>query len=202
MRKFVVIMAIVSAMTLTAVTAAFGVSATMGNDAVPRSHIDSWSHFTVVDTNNPAAFDGTMAEVTVFGQRAGIVRFVIVDAANVITQVSDEVAVAGTGVETLALPEPMGVTTGANLGVHFVGQSSIPSDRFVGEPAYWNPQGSAPTVGQVVGTSGTESRIYSMNAAITASSPDVCKDGGWEGYGYKNQGQCIASVVANERASK
>ena len=43
---------------------------------------------------------------------------------------------------------------------------------------------------------------YSMNAEISASSPEICKNGGWEQYGYKNQGQCIASVVANENSGK
>jgi hypothetical protein len=44
-------------------------------------------------------------------------------------------------------------------------------------------------------------RIYSMNATIHASSPDLCKKGGWETYEFKNQGQCIASIVANDNAA-
>ena len=33
---------------------------------------------------------------------------------------------------------------------------------------------------------------------LTLDSMDQCKDGAWEGYGFKNQGQCIASIVAND----
>lgn len=35
---------------------------------------------------------------------------------------------------------------------------------------------------------------------LTLSSMDQCKDGAWEGFGFKNQGQCIASVVANDNS--
>ena len=33
-------------------------------------------------------------------------------------------------------------------------------------------------------------------------SKDECTDGAWEGFGFKNQGQCIASIQANEKAGK
>jgi hypothetical protein len=48
----------------------------------------------------------------------------------------------------------------------------------------------------------TQGRIYSMNATIEASSPAICKDGGWEMYDFKNQGQCIASIVAKDNSGK
>lgn len=35
---------------------------------------------------------------------------------------------------------------------------------------------------------------------LTLSSMDQCKDGAWEGFGFKNQGQCIASIVANDNS--
>lgn len=34
------------------------------------------------------------------------------------------------------------------------------------------------------------------------STKDDCKDGGWASYGFTNQGQCVASVQANENAGK
>lgn len=34
------------------------------------------------------------------------------------------------------------------------------------------------------------------------TSKDDCKNGGWESYDFKNQGQCIASIVANDNAGK
>lgn len=35
---------------------------------------------------------------------------------------------------------------------------------------------------------------------LTLTSMDQCKNGGWEGFGFKNQGQCIASIVANDHS--
>jgi hypothetical protein len=35
---------------------------------------------------------------------------------------------------------------------------------------------------------------------LTLTSMDQCKDGAWEGFGFRNQGQCIASIVANDNS--
>jgi hypothetical protein len=37
---------------------------------------------------------------------------------------------------------------------------------------------------------------------VEAKPVDKCGDNAWEDQGFKNQGQCIASLVANEKAGK
>jgi hypothetical protein len=39
-----------------------------------------------------------------------------------------------------------------------------------------------------------------LPAPPTATTKDDCKSGEWETFGFKNQGQCIASIVANDNA--
>ncbi len=36
---------------------------------------------------------------------------------------------------------------------------------------------------------------------LVAQTKDDCKNGGYAAFGFKNQGQCVASVVANEKAN-
>ncbi len=175
---------------------------TMGNEATDRDHLDTWSNVTVVDTNNPAGVDGVITQVTIYGATSGTVRFVIVDSDLEITQISSEVTVAGNGTETLTLDAPLVVTVGDNLGVHFVAHASVPFDGDVGALAYWNDQGVVPVIGLEVGTGANspQARTYSMNAQIEPASPDACKNGGWTIWGFRNQGLCIASLVANENS--
>jgi hypothetical protein len=47
--------------------------------------------------------------------------------------------------------------------------------------------------------------VYSVGATIVEAAPetkDSCKDGGWEDFGFGRQGQCVASLMANENAGK
>ena len=40
------------------------------------------------------------------------------------------------------------------------------------------------------------------HVGVESITKDDCKDGGWKALGFRNQGQCIASVVANEAAGR
>ena len=187
---------------------ALAVSATMGNDAIDRGNVDTFQNFTVVDTNSPAQFDGYFTEIDYYAHRAGTIRFLVVDSTNTVTWVSDEITAAAKGAYTVPFAEPVGVTTGSNLGVYskLAGVVSWEHDA-TAERAAWEPNRSGlPAVGETLSiapaSDSSARRYYSMNANVRASSPEICKDGGWETYGYRNQGQCIASVVANENAGK
>lgn len=185
---------------------AMAVTVTMGNAATDRATVDSWTNSVTVDTNHPAAFDGYFTEIEYFAERPGQMRFVIVDSAKTVTWVSETVTVEAAGVATLQLDAPVGVTAGSNLGVNTIGAPTISYDYdasappiqqtyggglvAVGDlPAFWDPASLF-----------QPNRVYSMNADVQASSPQICKNGGWEAFGYKNQGQCIASVVANDNS--
>jgi len=186
-------------------TSAAAVTAPIGNPATDRGASDTWQDFTLVDTNHPAAFDGYFTSITYYAEVAGrTVRFVVVDGSGEVTWVSDEVTASSTGPQTVNLGAPVGVTTGSNLGVYSKGYGAVSFDYdTTAQPAYFDVFFSGvPAVGETIDTVGSDPRVYSMNASVTASSPAICKNGGWETYGYPNQGQCIASIVANARAGK
>jgi hypothetical protein len=52
----------------------------------------------------------------------------------------------------------------------------------------------------VVVAVGGETTIYDFEAPLT--SPDQCKQGGWQQFGFTNQGRCVASLVASSHANK
>ena len=74
------------------------------------------------------------------------------------------------------------------------------------------PATSSPVAGVSVKTDpgpnthkGTASTNESQACDYVPSAPvkkDDCKDGGWEAFGFRNQGECVASIVANENADK
>lgn len=202
-RKTLMAPVLAIAMALSAATAAFAVSATIGNDATLRTHVDSYRNFAIVDTNNPAPFDGVFSQVDYYAHRAGDVRFVLVDTAGTVTWVSEVITATAAGTQTATLTTPAGVTAGSNLGVYSVNYGVVSYAYGGDSDAFWEPNNAGlPAVGDAFNTAGAQARTYSMNAKVTATSPEICKDGGWEAYGYKNQGQCIASVVANDHAGK
>jgi hypothetical protein len=205
MRKTLATIGLATMMVLSIVGTAFAVSATMGNDATLRGNVDGYHNFTIVDTNNPAPFDGVFNEITYYAARTGDVRFVIVDSNDEVAWVSDVITATSAGVHTVRLPGPVGVTAGSNLGVYSVNVGVVSWEYDVtAAGAAWEPNNAGlPTVGDTLNYEATtQGRNYSMNVTISATSPDICKDSGWESYGYKNQGQCIASVVADEHADK
>ena len=122
---------------------------------------------------------------------------------------SEDITVTSTGLQTVQLSEAAAITAGDNLGYYTHSYGVIDFAYQGTHAALWEGENSGkPAVGDpFINMSGaapptSSNRIYSMNATIRASSPDVCKHGGWKQYGYKNQGQCIASIVANESAGK
>src|SRR5699024_2923700 len=160
-----------------------------------------WINFTIVDKNAPAPFDGTFTEINYYAERAGDIRFVIVDTTDTITWVSNVIPAAA-GAHTATFTEPVGLTAGSNLGVYSAGAGVVSFEyNNSASPAEFEGYNvGLPAVGETLNYVGESKRIYSMNASIEASSPEVCKDGGWEMYDFKNQGQCIASIVANENS--
>lgn len=185
---------------------ALAVTVTMGNPATDRGSVDTWMDSTTVDTNNPARFDGYFTQIDYFAERSGEMRFVIVDASGTVTWLSEAVTVTSAGADTLELEDPVGVTAGSNLGVYSSGDPVISFDYDESGSLILQTGGDGqPVVNSdpaFVAPDGLyqPNRIYSMNADIDAASPQICKNGGWEKYGYTNQGQCIASVVANENS--
>lgn len=197
-------LAVATALAVGTAVSAHAVTATFGNDVVERGLADTFRDFVIVDTNTPAPFDGTIERIDYWAQRPGDIRFVLVDPAGVVTWVGPVVTATTAGPRSVTLDAPVGLVAGTDLGVYSVG-TGVVSWQYDDDaaPAPFTPNASGlPAVGDTLGVVADSRRVYSMRADVRASSPEVCKDGGWERYGHRNQGQCIASVVANERAGK
>lgn len=59
-----------------------------------------------------------------------------------------------------------------------------------------NDEGVSGYLDNVSVTSGGSTTVFDFEAPLT--SKDGCKRGGWVQYGFRNQGQCVASLVAND----
>ncbi|WP_052666789.1 hypothetical protein [Nitriliruptor alkaliphilus] len=189
---------------------------TIGNAATDRGKVDTWSNFTIVDTNNPASGEGSFSEVEFYAHQAGVIRFLVADAGKVVTYLSDPIDVSTAGEQTAILSvdgvaTPAGVTTGSNLGVYSQGEGVVSFEYAGDAPAYFTGfESGLKDVGENLGDSqvGASERFYSMNATITPAGPatkDACKDGGWESFTlneFRNQGECVSYLMANERAGK
>lgn len=190
----------------------------MGNDAIDRpAGPDSRANFVVVDKNDPASGDGFITAINYYPKRAGTMHFLIVaptGSGDEILWMSPLVTVDSSMLGTLQtymLAAPAGVTAGSWLGLYYPGIGTIPytsgTDGTEVDFTTSYPSGQSPSVGDTLvydeayGTSVYE-RVYSINATvyIQPGSMDDCKNGGWEAYGFRNQGQCIASVVASDNA--
>lgn len=204
MRKTLLAFGVAATIVVGAAAAALGVTATMGNPAIDRTSYDTWWNTTHVDTNNPAPFDGTISTISYYAERVGAFRFVVVDPSSEVTWISEEITAATVGAHQYTAPEPVGVVAGSNLGVYTRNGGVVSFDYAAdAEPAYFQEHmAGLPEVGETLTFLGSSGRYYSMNASVVAASPSICKSGGWENYGYPNQGQCIASVVADEHSGK
>ena len=54
----------------------------------------------------------------------------------------------------------------------------------------------------VFGAEADERFDWTTVEVLTAPTKNDCKDGAWEAQGFKNQGQCIATIEANANAGK
>lgn len=198
MRRVLAVASVLVAVLVASTQPAAAVTSTLGNTATDRASFDTWVNFTIVDTNHPAPFDGYFTSIDYYAERPGAMRFVIVDATDTITWVSARIE-ASAGPGTLTLPGPVGVTAGSNLGVYSEGYGvvSFDYDSTAAPTEFEGYNAGLPALGETLTYVGSSRRVYSMNASVRASSPEICKDDGWMTYGYRNQGQCIASVVAN-----
>lgn len=194
------VLAVVGALLLLALPAA-AVTATMGNAVIDRNGHDTWPA-TLIDMNNPAPFDGYFTQVDYYVDGEGTLNFVVVDATDTVTWISEAVRTEGEGARVLTLDAPVEVSAGSNIGYYTPDvQSPIVSDSSGAIMMFEAPYEPRPEIGETLTyyTSGLP-RTNSISVTVEASSPDICKDGGWKVHGYLNQGLCIASVVADGRS--
>ncbi len=148
------------ALPMTASAAAF----TLGNDANSRPIVDTYSNFTIIDTNNPALVDGQINSFDYYASNTNPFRFVLVDSTNKVLWISDQIIPAGVGPQNFILVTPVVVHTGDNIGMYFAQTGTIPFEQ-PGSNAIYTPNGNGlPAVNSTLTVEGSNGRVYSLRA--------------------------------------
>ena len=136
----------------------------IGNDSASRSIVDTYTNFTIIDTNNPATANGEVTSFDYYASNTNAFRFVIVNSGNKVTWVSDPIIPASVGSHSFILATPAVVQAGDNVGMYFASSGTIPFD-YVGAPAAYTPNNNGlPVVGATLSIEGTSGRTYSLVA--------------------------------------
>ena len=143
---------------------ALAASVVVGNPAIARANLDTYSNFTIIDTNHPVSASGSLGVFQYYAANTNSFEFVLVNASNVVEWVSPTITPTVTGAQTYLYPATVSVQAGWNLGVHFDSTGTIPFD-YTGAPAAYTPNNTGrPTVGSTLSIEGTSDRMYSWNA--------------------------------------
>lgn len=144
---------------------------TVGNNTSVQTQLDTYSNFTVIDTNHPVSGNGSLSTFNYYAANTNPFAFVLVDSSGVVQWMSDTITPAGVGVYSYTPSSSVPVAAGWNLGVYFTETGTIPFEYNTGAPAEWTPNGSgAPTVGSALTYESTSTfgdwvdRVYSFDA--------------------------------------
>jgi hypothetical protein len=166
---------ILAALAVTAATlASVAVAATsnFGNAAVPRTFLDTFSAFTIVDTAATASGDGVITDLNYFAANTHSFRFVLLDSTtgSHVLWVSPDITPSGVGAATFTPAIPIPVHAGNAVGVYSDSTGVIPftlnSAQFQGSgpDPFTNGGNPVPVVGGTVPFVGITDRDYSYNA--------------------------------------
>ena len=137
---------------------------TVGNDTTARAIVDTYGNFVIIDTNHPVTASGGLNTFSYYASNTNAFRFVLVDSANKVLWISDQITPAGTGIQTFTPVSPVVVHAGDNLGLYFTSTGTIPFE-YAGNPAQYMPNNSGlPTVGQTLAYESSNNRTYSFVA--------------------------------------
>ncbi|MDP3882876.1 MAG: hypothetical protein Q8Q48_02365 [Candidatus Staskawiczbacteria bacterium] len=147
-------------------------SFSLGNDATGRSQLDSRSNFTVLDTNNPSAMEGQITGFSYYATNTNSFRFVLVDNADMVKWVSDEITPAtAPGANTYTPSSPVDVSVDDNIALYFASTGTIPYE-VTGADAYYTVQDSGlPVVDTTLTYESSEGRTYSFVAYGNTVTP-------------------------------
>jgi hypothetical protein len=144
-----------------------------GNTAVPRTFIDTFSAFTIVDTAATAPSDGVITDLNYYAANGNSFRFVLIDntASAKVLWVSPDIAPSGVGAATFTPATPIPVHAGNEVGIYSDSAGVIPftlnSDSFAGSgpDPFTLPGQPVPSVGATLSPiAGITDRDYSYNA--------------------------------------
>ncbi len=148
-----------------AATPAQAAAFTLGNDSASRSIVDTYTNFTIIDTNNPATMSGQITSFDYYASNQNAFRFVVVNSSNKVTWLSDPIIPTSTGSNSFVLVTPVMVQAGDNIGMYFASSGTIPFEYAGTAPASYTPNNNGlPIVGNTLTQEGTSNRIYSLVA--------------------------------------
>ena len=138
----------------------------VGNDALTvRTQVDTYSNFTVVDTNSPASEAGYIPEINYYAANMNPFEFVFVNSSNTVEWISPTITPSVIGFNDYEPTTPVAIQAGWNLGAHFDSTGTIPFE-YVGASASWTANNSGmPTTGTALTVAGSGDRMYSFVAA-------------------------------------
>jgi hypothetical protein len=155
-----------------AIPASAGVSI-IGNSASSASTVDTYTNFTIVDTNYPALTAGWIMKFDYYAANTGPMAFVVVDASNTVQYVGPVFTPPGTGPQTWIPAVPIPVQGGWNVALYFGGSGGVIPFNYTGAPAAYTPDNNGlPTTGETLSIQGTSDRTYSFVATEETLTAD------------------------------
>jgi hypothetical protein len=140
---------------------------TVGNPATKRASVDTYSNFTVIDTNHPVSAAGNLTTFQYYAANTNPFEFVLVDKNNVVQWISPTITPPSAGemtMKTAAVP----VQAGWNLGVHSDATGVISFDLKGANIVSTPNDAGKPAVGATLTPfklpSGSYARTYSISA--------------------------------------
>ena len=151
-----------------------GSSFTVGNDTTVRTYTDSYTDFTIIDTNHPSSYLGLLDTFSYYAANTNQFKFVLVDGDDVVKWVSEAITPSSSPSAQSWTPlTPVYVEPGWNLGLYFASTGTVPFE-LVGEPAWYEPNNAGlPVVGDTLSYQGSSNRTYSFVASGKIIEPEV-----------------------------
>ena len=150
------------------------VALVVGNPATDRKAVDSYSNFTVIDTNHPVSANGFVSIFQYYAESKKTFEFVLVDKNNTVEWVSPTITPAATGVQSYTTASPVPVEAGWNLGVHSDSTGVIAYDTTGAAIVTTANNAGKPTVSSKLTPynipSKTNNRTYSINASAAVAA--------------------------------
>jgi hypothetical protein len=145
-----------------------------GNDGNSRPQLDSYSNFTVIDTNNPVDQKGELKKFSYWAGNKNPFRFVVVNEEGKVKWVSEQITPKKVGQNNYKPGSPVAVKKSWNIGMYFSKTGTIPFESTGKDAKYTANNSGLPTVGSNLSIAGNTSRTYSFLA--TGKTDKVKKD--------------------------
>lgn len=155
------------ALLITTVLPVLAFDFTMGNTPTDRAVVDTYSNFSIIDTNNSASFDGVVTQIEYYAKNTNPFMFLIVDEGGQVEWKSELITPPAAGVHTYTPSTAPHVQVGWNIGMYFQSTGTIPFDYdAAADPATYEANNAGePNVGETLSIVGSSDRYYSLMAS-------------------------------------